>query len=168
MPQTEAMPPGTLPMLLAASEVESPVDLTVAGAKLAHASALVRELDSVVVAFSGGVDSTLVLKVALEALGQRAMAVTAISASLPAGELEAAEAVARRLGTRLYKLETREIDNPDYQANTEARCYFCKRDVHGALSDFARQQGMRYVIDGLNLDDLSDRRPGRKAAEEAG
>ena len=92
MSETEATHPGTLPILLPASEVESPVDLTVARAKLAHARALVRALDSVVVAFSGGVDSTLVLKVALEALGQRAMAVTAVSASLPAGELAAAEA----------------------------------------------------------------------------
>jgi uncharacterized protein len=168
MSETEITPPGTLPILLAASEVESPVNLAVAGAKLAHASALVRELDSVVVAFSGGVDSTLVLKVALEALGQRAMAVTAVSASLPAGELAAAEAVARDLGARLYTLETGEIDNSDYQANTEARCYFCKRDVYGALTDFARQQGIRHVVDGLNLDDLSDRRPGRQAALEAG
>src|SRR4029079_19078795 len=80
----------------------------------------------------------------------------------------AAEAVARDLGTALYKLETNEIDQADYQDNTEARCYFCKRDVYGALLGFARQQGLHAVVDGLNLDDLSDRRPGRKAAVEAG
>jgi uncharacterized protein len=168
MSETEITPPGMLSILLPASEVESPVDLAVAGAKLARASALVRELESVVVAFSGGVDSTLVLKVALDALGQRAMAVTAVSASLPAGELEAADAAAHSLGTRLTKLESNEIDDADYQANTEARCYFCKRDVYGALIGFARQQDIRHVVDGLNLDDLSDRRPGRQAAVEAG
>jgi uncharacterized protein len=130
--------------------------------------ALLSELESVVVAFSGGVDSTLVLKIAREALGERALAVIAISASLPAGELEAAEAVARGLGAELHTLQTGEIDNADYQANTEARCYFCKQDVYGALTAFARQQGLRHVVDGLNLDDLSDRRPGRQAAVEAG
>jgi pyridinium-3,5-biscarboxylic acid mononucleotide sulfurtransferase len=153
---------------LAASDIASPVDITLAREKLARASGLLRELESVVVAFSGGVDSTLVLKIALEALGERALAVTAVSASLPAGELESAEAVARGLGAALHKLETGEIDNADYQANTEARCYFCKQDVYGALTGFARQQGRRHVVDGLNLDDLSDRRPGRQAAVEAG
>ena len=142
--------------------------MAIADAKLAQVSALLGELASAVVAFSGGVDSTLVLKIAVDTLGQRAIAVTAVSASLPAGELEAAESLARRLGSRFYTLETREIDNPDYQANTEARCYFCKRDVYGALTGFARRRGIQHVVDGLNLDDLSDRRPGRKAAEEAG
>jgi uncharacterized protein len=154
--------------MLAASDVASPVDMALARAKLARAGALLRELQSVVVAFSGGVDSTLVLKLAVETLGRQALAVIAVSASLPAGELEAADAVASELGARLIKLETDEVDQPDYQANTEARCYFCKRDVYGALTGFAHQQGLQYVVDGLNLDDLSDRRPGRKAALEAG
>jgi pyridinium-3,5-biscarboxylic acid mononucleotide sulfurtransferase len=168
MPETDAASPGTTQITLAASEIGSPVEMAIAHAKLSRIRALLGTLESVVVAFSGGVDSTLVLKIAVDALGQRAIAVIAVSASLPTGELEAAEAVARGLGIRLHKLETSEIDNSDYQANTEARCYFCKRDVYAALSGFARQQGIKHVLDGLNLDDLSDRRPGRKAAEEAG
>jgi len=156
-----------MPITLA-DDMAAPVDLAAAREKLARASDLVRQLDSVVVAFSGGVDSTLVLKIAVEALGARALAVTAVSASLPAGELEAAQAVARGLGAELHTLETGEIDNADYQANTEARCYFCKQDVYGALTAFAREQGRQHVVDGLNLDDLSDRRPGRQAALEAG
>jgi len=156
------------PATLAVADLAAPVDLAAAHAKLARAGALLRELQSVVVAFSGGVDSALVLKLALDALGAQAVAVIAVSASLPAGELAAAEAVAGELGTRLIKLETNEIDKADYQANTEARCYFCKRDVYGALLAFAQQQGLQAVVDGLNLDDLSDRRPGRKAAVEAG
>jgi pyridinium-3,5-biscarboxylic acid mononucleotide sulfurtransferase len=168
MTEGEAIQASAPSVTVAASEIGSPVDMILAQSKLALASALVRELESVVVAYSGGVDSTLVLKIALDALGQRAVAVTAVSASLPAGELAAAEAVARGLGIQLTKLETNEIDDADYRANTEARCYFCKRDVYGALLRFARQQGIGHVVDGLNLDDLADRRPGRKAAQEAG
>lgn len=168
MTESESLQASPSSLTLAVSEIGLPVDLVLAQSKLVQASALVRELESVVVAYSGGVDSTLVLKIAVDELGQRAAAVIANSASLPAGELEAAEAVARSLGTQLTKLETNEIDDADYQANTEARCYFCKRDVYGALIGFARQQGIRHLIDGLNLDDLADRRPGRKAAQESG
>lgn len=128
----------------------------------------VRGLGSVAVAFSGGVDSSLVLKVAADELGPRAIGVTAVSPSLASGELQEAEALARSMGARWDRLETHEVDRPDYQANTEARCYFCKTEVYAELAAYARANGYAAVVDGLNVDDLTDRRPGRAAAVEHG
>jgi pyridinium-3,5-biscarboxylic acid mononucleotide sulfurtransferase len=143
-------------------------DAAAAEVKLAQLRALVRGLSSVAVAFSGGVDSSLVLKIAVDELGERAIAVTAVSPSLPSGELEEAQGLARRLGARCEVLATTEVDNPQYQANTEARCYFCKHEVYGSIVAWAAAHGVAQVADGLNLDDLTDRRPGRRAAEEHG
>ena len=136
--------------------------------KLARLRVLIRELESVVIAYSGGVDSTLVLKVAHDELGERAIGVTAVSPSLPSGEREEAGEMARCIGARWVTIETAEVDDPRYQANTEARCYFCKTEVYGELIAYARAQGFAHVVDGLNTDDLTDRRPGRRAAEEHG
>ena len=144
------------------------VDTAVIDEKLAHLRMVIRGLGSAVVAYSGGVDSTLVLKVAHDELGERAIGVTAVSPSLPSGELEAAEALARSLGAKFTTIETHEVNDLRYQANTEARCYYCKTEVYGELIAYARAHGFALVADGLNTDDLTDRRPGRKAAEEHG
>ena len=136
--------------------------------KLLELREQIRSLESCVVAFSGGVDSTLVLKVARDVLGDRALAVTALSESLPAGELEDAEKLATTIGARHIVLRTFETLNPDYLANGANRCYFCKTEMYGRLKAFAAEQGIGVVLDGLNLDDLQDRRPGRAAAIEHG
>jgi uncharacterized protein len=128
----------------------------------------IRLTGSCIVAFSGGVDSALVLKVAHDVLPGRAVAVTALSESLPAGELEEAEQLARTIGARHLVLRTFETQNPDYLANGANRCYFCKTEMYARIKSFAAGEGIAAVIDGLNLDDLQDRRPGRAAAIEHG
>ncbi|MDX6402710.1 MAG: pyridinium-3,5-biscarboxylic acid mononucleotide sulfurtransferase [Blastocatellia bacterium] len=128
----------------------------------------IRSIGSCLVAFSGGVDSTFVLKVAHETLRERVIGVTALSESLPAGELEEAQDLARRIGARHVVLRTFETRDENYLANAANRCYFCKTEMYTRISDFAREEGVSAVLDGLNQDDLQDRRPGRAAAIERG
>src|SRR5216684_180898 len=108
----------------------------------------VRLVESCAVAFSGGVDSTLVLKIAHEVFGDRALAVTALSESLPAGELEEAEELARAIGARHVVLRTFETQDPNYLANAADRCYFCKTEMYLRISDFARDEQLDAVLDG--------------------
>ncbi|MGH7361289.1 MAG: ATP-dependent sacrificial sulfur transferase LarE [Candidatus Methylomirabilales bacterium] len=123
-------------------------------------------LGRILVAFSGGVDSTLVLKAAVEACGAGVLAVTAVSPAVPAHEQEEAIALAAALGARHRLLRTAEMADPNYVANPTNRCYFCKRELYARLAQLAAAEGYAAVVDGANRDDLADWRPGRQAAGE--
>ena len=121
-----------------------------------------------VVAYSGGIDSTLVAAVAARALGPRALAITAVSPSLPPGEAAEAARVAGELGIRHRTVRTRETERPAYLANGFDRCYHCKTELYEVLSTVAQEAGWETVVSGANLDDLGDFRPGLRAAAERG
>ncbi len=140
-------------------------DLLEAEARL---RSVVRTLGSTAVAFSGGVDSSLVLKVCVDELKERAIAVIGVSPSLPPGELERARSTAREIGAEIVELDTRELEDPDYLKNPENRCYFCKKELYRVVMPFAHARGIRTVVDGFHLDDLGDWRPGRRASDEEG
>ncbi len=137
-------------------------------AKLRRLEDAIRAPDGVVVAFSGGADSALVAAVAGRVHGDRALAVTAVSPSLPPGELRGARSFAERIGVRHRTVRTAELDVEAYRANGPDRCYHCKAELYGVLAGVARQEGLPAIASGTNLDDLSDVRPGLRAAAERG
>lgn len=136
--------------------------------KLEQLKTLFVEMEQAIIAYSGGVDSALVAKVAYDVLGERAIAVTAVSPSLLPEELEEATIQATEIGIAHKIVQTHEMDNPNYRANPVNRCYFCKSELHDTLKPLAKELGYPYVIDGVNADDLHDYRPGIAAAKERG
>ncbi len=131
-----------------------------------HLKALLHDMQSAVLAFSGGVDSSLLLRAASEVMGSRLLAVTAVSETYPAGELSAAREFARSLDVRHRVLHTGELDAESFVRNAPDRCYYCKKELFEKLRQIAGSEGISTVIEGSNTDDLRDYRPGRKAAQE--
>lgn len=136
--------------------------------KLERLKGLFAEMDRALIAYSGGIDSTLVAKIAYDVLGDRALAVTAVSASLLPEDLEDARIQAATIGICHEEVETHEMTDPNYTSNPVNRCYFCKSELHDTLKPLALKKGYPYVVDGVNADDLRDYRPGIQAAKERG
>lgn len=134
--------------------------------KWARLLSLLREMKLAVIAFSGGVDSSLLLKAAAEVMGPHLIAVTADSETYPPGELARACEFTRMLGVRHRVLLTEELKNEEFARNSPDRCYFCKKELFGKLRRIAELEDIPHILDGSNLDDLRDHRPGRRAAEE--
>lgn len=136
--------------------------------KTANLRDFFQRLDGVLVAFSGGVDSTLVLKIAKDVLGDRTTAVTAASPTLPHEELAAVRHLSQEIGVRLIVASTNQLNDDAFVRNDVRRCYHCKTDLYRLLAPIQRDTGIATIVDGTHVDDLGDDRPGLQAAEEFG
>lgn len=136
--------------------------------KLAKLEEWIRATGGMAVAFSGGVDSTFLAAVAARVLGEKAMAITALSATYPAWEQQEARELAARIGIRHVEAPSHELDDPHFLENPPDRCYYCKKELVEMVRRTAADQGLEIIADGTTMDDLDDHRPGRRAAREGG
>jgi uncharacterized protein len=136
--------------------------------KLKKLEDLLKQLESVVVCFSGGLDSSFLLKVANDVLGERAVGLTAIGPAFPESERNEAQRIADEVGARLITAASREFDNPDYVRNPKDRCYYCKTELYTLAEEHKRKLGFAFVVDGSTVDDMGDYRPGLTAARDTG
>ena len=136
--------------------------------KLEELKNIFAEMEKALIAYSGGIDSTLVAKVAYDVLGDKALAITAVSPSLLPEDLEDARIQAEVIGISHEEVKTNEMENQNYTSNPINRCYFCKSELHDTLKPLALKRGYSYVVDGVNAEDLRDYRPGIQAAKERG
>lgn len=136
--------------------------------KLQQLQTLFAQMERALIAYSGGIDSTLAAKVAFDVLGDQALAITANSPSLLPEDFEDAQVQAADMGIPHRVVSTHEMDNPNYTTNPVNRCYFCKSELYDTLKPLATELGYAYVVDGVNADDLQDYRPGIQAAKERG
>lgn len=137
-------------------------------AKYAKLKEILSSMDSVLVAYSGGVDSALLAKVAFEALGKKSLAVTASSETYPERELKEAVETAKAIGISHSVFQSKELLDPNFKKNPKDRCYYCKSELFAKLTEIQKKNGFNFIVDGANIDDLKDFRPGHRAKQEFG